>query len=123
MGKLDGTVAIVSAASSPCASGAILRATSTAGRQAGSPAASRASPPTPYMTANPTPTPISTAPIASGIRRVTAGWGEGGSGISFVILYQLRLCRAAGLAGRHKMLRAGVTLNGNERQDMSNSKT
>ena len=35
-----------------------------------------------------------TAPMAIGIRRVAAGREGGISGISFVILYQIRLCRA-----------------------------
>jgi hypothetical protein len=35
-----------------------------------------------------------TAPMAIGIRRVATGREGGISGISFVILYQLRLCRA-----------------------------
>jgi len=65
------------AATSPCASGASLRARSTAGRQAESPATLRLSPPIPYTPANPITAPISTAPIARGIRRVAAGRGEG----------------------------------------------
>ncbi len=95
-GSRNGVVAMVSAATSPCASGASLAARSTAPRQAGSPAALRFSPPIPYTAANPINPPISTAPIAKGIRRAAIGVGEGSSGISFVILYQIRLCRAAG---------------------------
>ena len=68
---------MVSAATSPCASGAILLDSATAGRQAGSPAALRFRPPIPYTPANPITAPISTAPIATGIRRVAAGRGEG----------------------------------------------
>ena len=93
-GSRNGTVAMVSAATSPCARGVRRRATSTAPRQAGSPAALRFSPPIPYTPANPITAPISTAPMVMGIRRTAAGGSEGRSGISFVILYQIRLCRA-----------------------------
>jgi hypothetical protein len=90
---------MVNAATSPYASGAILRASSTAPWQAGSPVALRFNPPIPYTPANPTKPPITTVAIARGIRRVLAAAGVGNSGISFVILYQLRLCRAYATPG------------------------
>jgi hypothetical protein len=40
-----------------------------------------------------------TAPMAMGTRRVAAGRGADVSGISFVILYQIRLCSAVVTAG------------------------
>ena len=61
---------------------------------------------------------IMTAPIASGIRRVAVAVGVGCPGISFVILYQIRLCRAyiadgSGPKARvRRAFRFGVTLNG-----------
>ena len=97
------------AATSPCASGAILPESATAGWQMESPAALRFSPPNPYIPANPITAPITTAPIASGIRRVAVGRGGVCSGISFVILYQIRLCRAWVAPS------AGVTIGGQSR--------
>src|SRR5258708_36933200 len=94
-----------------CARGESFLARSPAGGQAGSPVAVRVSPPIPYTPANPITAPITTAPIAKGIRRMAAGWGEGSSGISFVILYQLRLCRAVGF-GRQRRPLANVTRRG-----------
>jgi hypothetical protein len=57
-------------------------------------AALRFKPPIPYTPANPIAVPISTAPKTKGSRRLAGGRGGGISGISFVILYQIRLCRA-----------------------------
>ena len=85
---------MVNAATSPCASGAILRASSTAPLQVESPLPPRFKLPVAYTPANTASTPTTTTPAASGSRLFAAGRGGGVSGISFVILYQIRLCSA-----------------------------
>src|SRR5579864_7103991 len=87
-GSFKGVAAMVSAATSPCASGAILLESLTAAAHAESSPALRLSPPNPYTPAYPSAAPISTALITYGMRRHGVGAGEGFSGISFVILVQ-----------------------------------
>src|SRR6266849_2891502 len=64
--------------------------------------------------------------MASGIRRVAADRGEGVSGISFVILYQIRLCSAE-YYGRDQAgvslaaaIKASFRIRSREREVMSN---
>src|SRR3569832_2568882 len=62
-GSLSGEVDMVSAATSPWASGEILRSRLTAPAQTESPDALRLSPPNPYIPAHPLAAPMTTAPI------------------------------------------------------------
>src|SRR5882757_4100504 len=57
--------------------------------------------------------------MASGIRRVATDRGEGVSGISFVILYQIRLCSAE-YYGRDRATVSPARLRSREREVMSN---
>jgi len=53
--------------------------------------------------------PMTTAPIASGILRVAVGRGGDNSGISFVILCQIRLCSAAEAGVGHPPHQQGIS--------------
>ena len=82
---------MVSAATSPWASGAIFWAVATAARQAGSPDGARLRP-SPYSAAKPASPPTTTVAMTMGIRRVAEGFW---SSISFVIRSQIWLSEAS----------------------------